>query len=735
MHSFEIKPHNGAMTLFVDEQPNIGLMYGPMSGGEYHFKEVEDGSRSFIRDFADAGVHIYNDGPVPVYRDDISGEFDLAAIDASAHGVLARDPNGLMMPLVFVSPPPGWLARHPEERLTYHDGRTSVDGVWPREEEGSWTSEIWREAAAQELARYVSYVEDQPYGEHMLGYYVNHGVSGEWVHSGGGTGFLADYSRANVAAFRGWLRERYGTVEALREAWSDVNVDFCSATIPTAEQRRGDSISVLRDPVRDRQVIDFYLFHAHSVADTLCYFARAAKEVCHRRKLVACFYGYLCGLSWHPGYALESGHFALRQVLDSPDIDFLSAPCSYSHRASRSGVSAFPGVLGSVAYAGKMWLDENDLRTHHTSHYGFGWTDNAQHTIQVQRRHSGNVLANGTASWWFDMVGGWYADSPTMTEIANLTRIAKGLLNFDRTSQAEIAFVVDEESMAFTESNNNVSWCFLEGMSVELARIGAPVETILLSDLPKATGFKLYIFPNAYELDDKRRQMIGDIVKRDGKTALWMYAPGYIRDSSASVMKGIAPQPLSTINMCDFVGLDICQAEGHYSLTARTVPGKLGAPGELSYGSDRRICPVFWVQDKDSETLAISEDFGRPVLSRKLMGDWTSVYSMCGPLSASVLREIARDAGVHIWWEGEGAFYANRSFFACHARNAGVHTVSLPRATDVYDLCNTKTVATDAREVKLELQAGETCLCLLAGEHEWNSTNEQAGMKGISWGT
>ena len=723
MRTFEIRPYNGAMTLFVDGEPNAGLMFVPRNGGEYRFREVEDGNRSFIRDFADAGVHIYNDGPVPVYRDDGSGELDLAAIDASAHAVLAQDPRGLMIPRVHVSPPPEWLAGHPEERLTYHNGRTSMDNPWPREkEEGCWTSGVWRDAAARELARYVSYVEAQPYGEHILGYHINHGVCGEWVHTAAGTGFLADYSRANVAAFREWLREKYGTVGALREAWADVDVDFCSATIPGAQQRRGDSISVLRDPVRERQVIDFYLFHAHSVADTLCYFARAVKEACDRRKLVAAFYGYLCGLSWHPTYTLESGHFALRQVLDSPDIDFVSAPCSYSHRACRSGVSAFPGVLGSVAYAGKMWLDENDVRTHLTSNHGWGWTDNAQDTIHVQRRHLGNVLANGAASWWFDMEGGWYADGPTMTEIANLTRIAKGLLNFDRTSQAEVAFVVDEESMAFTESNNNISWCFLEGMSVELARLGAPVETILLSDLPKATGFKLYIFPNAYELDDRRRQLISDIVKGDGKTALWMHAPGYIRDSSASV-----------INMCDFVGLDICQAEGHYSLTARTVPGKLGAIGELFYGSDRRICPVFWVQDKDSETLAISEDFGRPVLSRKLIGDWTSVYSMCGPLPASVLREIARDAGVHIWWEGEGAFYANRSFFACHARNTGVYTVRLPHAPDGYDLCARKTVATDAREVEMELVAGETCLCLLAGEHEWNSTNEQVGTKGISY--
>jgi len=702
MHSFEIKEHNGVLTLLIDGKPDSGLMFMP-TGALRRPQITGAEGLPHVTDFAAAGVHIYNAGPVPIYRED-NGDFDYDQMDAAAQAVLTSDPEAWMLPRVFIPTPPGWLEQHREEKLRYHDGTTFYDGPWARKEEGSWTSEPWREVASRELAKFVKYVESKDYGSRVLGYHICHGVSGEWVHTSAYSAHLGDYSPANQAAFRKWLREKYGCVDALRDSWSDPAADFDRASIPTLEQRKGDGNFVFRNPKAHMQVVDFYLFHAHTVADTLNFFCRTVKEACDYRKLIAVFYGYLMGMTWHDDAPLEGGHFGFKEVLDAPYVDFISSPCDYAYRAARSGVSAIPSVTGSVARSGKLWLDENDVRTHITPQVGFGWTDNLHDTIVTQQRQLSLVFSKGLASWWMDQNGGWYADDAIMSEIARLTRIGGKMLDVDRSSEAQIAYVIDDLSMAYTESKEALSWAFLQKNHLELMRVGAPVDEILLSDLPKATNHKLYIFANAWAPDDERRKMIDNIVKRDGKTALWLYAPGYIRDGA-----------YSAANICEMTGMNVRQAAGHYTLVARTIPGTIGCLGETEYGSDHRFCPLFWVEDPSAQVLAKSEDMGRAVLARKNMGDWTSIYSVCGPLTADILREFARDAGVHIWWEGDGAFYANRSFFACHARREGRYTVNLPRSADVYDLLAEKTIATSVTSVELTLGEGETGMYLMGG--------------------
>ena len=62
------------------------------------------------------------------------------------------------------------------------------------------------------------------------------------------------------------------------------------------------------------------------MADCVCYLARAAREASGGRRLVVFFYGYVFEFgAIHNGPA-TSGHYALRRVLDCPDIDVLCSP-------------------------------------------------------------------------------------------------------------------------------------------------------------------------------------------------------------------------------------------------------------------------------------------------------------------------------------------------------------------------------------------------------------------------
>ncbi|NUW36167.1 beta-galactosidase [Nonomuraea sp. SMC257] len=115
--------------------------------------------------------------------------------------------NGVAVDLATAtaSPPPWLTARHPEILPVDHDGRT----LWPGARQ-HWrpTSPVFREHALR-LVRAMA----ERYGSHpaLAAWHVNNELGCHNVY---------DYSDDAAAAFRVWLRERYGTVEELNRAWA-----------------------------------------------------------------------------------------------------------------------------------------------------------------------------------------------------------------------------------------------------------------------------------------------------------------------------------------------------------------------------------------------------------------------------------------------------------------------------------------------------------------------------------
>jgi len=79
--------------------------------------------------------------------------------------------------------------------------------------------------------------------------------------------------------------------------------------------------------------------------------------------LVVFFYGYVFEFGTIRLGPATCGHYALRQVLNCPDIDVLCSPISYFDRGIGGGAPSMTAAE-SVALAGKMWLVEDDTRTH-----------------------------------------------------------------------------------------------------------------------------------------------------------------------------------------------------------------------------------------------------------------------------------------------------------------------------------------------------------------------------------
>ena len=177
---------------------------------------------------------------------------------------------------------------------------------------------------------------------------------------GANEGSWVDYSPANLAKFREWLRAKYGTDEALRRAWRDGSASLATAELPTRAERERCDLGYLRDPASEGPVIDFTLYNSWMVADSIRTLAAATKRIAGGDRLVGVFYGYLLQLIAEPRMQ-NAGHLALDEVLACPDVDFLTSPTSFMFR-DRSGTSHFMSLTGSVPRR-KLWFDENDIRT------------------------------------------------------------------------------------------------------------------------------------------------------------------------------------------------------------------------------------------------------------------------------------------------------------------------------------------------------------------------------------
>jgi hypothetical protein len=214
----------------------------------------------------------------------------------------------------------------------------------------------------------------------------------------------------------------------------------------------------------------------------------------------------------------NAGHLGLAQVLASPDVNFLTSPASYAFRLlGGEGTSHFMSLLGNVQFHGKLWFDENDIRTSLSGGKAGEWgrpADVAGDCLQ-QDKELANCLVHGAVQWWFD-VGGNRSNHPVlMKRIGQLAAKADAVLSRDRRSGDEIAFVADERSLCVQRVGDPLGKLLLLGQLPALHRIGAPVGHYLASDLAQIGQRKLCFLPTSFAPSTDDRRAV-EAIKRDG---------------------------------------------------------------------------------------------------------------------------------------------------------------------------------------------------------------------------
>ncbi len=671
-----VKEHNGTPTLFINDEPHNGMAwatYRPSVG--------------VFSDFAQAGVSLYTFSATPTEAGyglsktawTAPGEYDFSQLDERALLLLKANPKAYFFPRLYVHAPKWWSEQHPDDIVLMDPG----DGHYvPFIHSGgkpapSWASETWRRDTVEGLRRLIAHVEASPYADRVIGYHIASGTTEEWMMWGANENQWVDYSPVNVARFRQWLRAKYESDERLRQAWRDETVTLATAAIPPKAQRAKSELGALRDPAKEQAVIDFYRYNSELVADTICHLASAVKDLTRREKIVGVFYGYLLQLCGEQRQQ-NAGHLALEKVLASPDVDFLCSPTSYAFRqVGGEGTSHFMSLLGSVRLHGKLWFNEDDIRTSLTPGKTGAWgkPDSVAEDILQQEKELADVLVNGAANWWFDVGGIKFNDPALMERIAGLTKSASEAIKLDRTPVDEVAMVVDEESLCYLRVGDPLGAWLLVRQLPALHRIGAPVGHYLVTDLPRIADRKVFFIMTSFAPTAKDRQAI-EALKGGGRVLVFCYTPGLYRDGE-----------LDESGMTDLTGIKLRLSRQPTALRVTLKAGHRITEGltDLTYGVEHKTFPVCTAEDPAAFVVGTLPD-GRPGLVVREHGDWTAIHSSAPMLPAALMRRIAQFAGVHMYIDTEDVVWAARDLVAVCVKEAGPRRITLPRSGTVCDL-------------------------------------------------
>jgi hypothetical protein len=152
-------------------------------------------------------------------------------------------------------------------------------------------------------------------------------------------------------------------------------------------------------------------------------------------------------------------------------------------------------------------------------------------------------------------------------------------------------------------------------------------------------------------------------------------------------------------------------------LTNYTHPITKGLPQDLSWGTNSKLAPIFYVDDPAATVLGqvvYSQGTCRPGMAVRAFPEWTSIYVAAPNLPAALLRNIARFAGAHIYSNEGDVIYATGELLGVHTVSGGRRRFQLPRvAGEVVDLFADRIVARHKAVFEVELPPASTALYLL----------------------
>lgn len=605
-------------------------------------------------------------------------------LDESVCFSLQANPTAHIFLRVSLSLPPSWLREHTEERTRIVTDQGEF--VWEEgngTEVASFASELWRRDQATELRKLLRHCKAQPWAPRVAGVWLTCGVTEEWFAWACNDRLYSDYSAPMRKRFAEWLAEG-----------AEPRADTAAAPLPSARSRPG--YDLYPDDPDGRSAAAFHRFLSELAAETIGYFARVVKDETAGRTLVGCFYGYVIELAGEFRQA-TSGHFALRRLLDDPNVDMLATVPLLDYRDLTNGYNPYCSATESIASAGKLFCSENDL---------FSWLhpviwrqlydpkNPRAAAISMHRRECANDAVHGAMAQKFSLSASWHHDAALHRAFAQQNAVYAKAAEFDRTQVAEIAFVVDDTSFAWTPPETTLLQAAHKQMLHDLGRTGAPVGVWLLSDLDRLPRrIRLVVVAGAPaaapgDIDRLRRAL-----ERGGRTFVLVGPVGLI-DPNAGRRRPNAP--------AEIVGLPLSVRDE-------------ALPGQVRIG-ERVVSPIGSLRPRaqmdGSGALARYADGPGAAGARALPNGGRLEWWGAPPLGTDFWRERVAAASVHLYAPGGCFVHASRELVAVTSPVAGPVELRWPGNATVVDLFDGWTGA--GRVTLCPFEAGETRLLRVA---------------------
>ncbi len=661
------------------------------------------------------------------------------SVDEQARFILGLDADACLIVRFGIHEPASWQVAHAGELVVTEDGQ--------RLPVPSLASRRYNERTAQYARAVIEYCERQPWSDRIVGYANFTRLEG--THEPLIDHWLFDHSDLMRTRWREFLQQRYGTVDALRRAWSNYRGDFESADVPRDRLRLPlpqVAQMLYWQPARENQPLrdylelqrDLYAEHFRMVTEAMADALGDRHRFLVYDTLKQTMLGwsnsgfFTANRSWPILFADDragSGGINAARLMNLRGFDGLITPHDYQARGV-GGVYEPEGIVDSAVLRGHYFFAEMDTRTFHEPGQRFyGVTRDLREFEAVTWRNIATSLARGFNSYWFDLYTDWFSREEFQPAIARQIEVIRESVHWPHETVPGIAMILDDTAVLETSgSGHYFNEAILWEQKMGMARAGVPYRIYLFEDLAldNFPAHKLFYFPNLFRVDDERLARLKEKVFRDGNVVLWGPGSG-ISDGKtlgaghATRLAGFEFESLQPINHPRRVQVQ----DYDHPITRHLSEGDiLGGP--LAYGPvllprDGHSLGLAWMHRGMMASGLAVKSFGRGAAGTHGggeplgEGDWASVFTTAVPIPAALWRGLAEFSGTHVYTDTYDHVMASRSIVALHSIRSGRKRIRLPERSRVHDLVSGELVGEALDVIEFELTAPETRLFRLDG--------------------
>lgn len=564
--------------------------------------------------------------------------------------------------------------------------------VWP-----SYYSSKLHEEYKKQIALLVAELKRTGLSKAIVGLHIAGG------HDNQMTVVHFDYSPHAIREFRKFLKEEYGTVEALRKAWNDPKVTFETAYAAKIETTRDCFF-----PEKEQAVVDFYRFNktgAWRVAGEIGDYARKlfGKDLFLVRYCLGPYSGNI-------GATMDFDDFLRNQKFDA-----ICGQAPYGTRPPGT-VNQQTLPLASLHRHGKLYINELDLRTYVATpkwekelmSVTWGLLTDIESWRSANRKLAGVMFANDMGFWYCDSAPGRFDDARIMEDIKGV--VAAGKSEVARPSlkwQPDVALVVDGKGMFYRNPIARYMFDFTSLVATQnglLASASVPYSYCMLEDLLEdfeyAKKFKVLIFAGMFNIDAPRQKLL-DALKNSDRTLIFLSGTGRLGGAKAAT------------------GFDIVagkRVSDHRVNAEKDVPFNMLSYWMNKQDIERMAKPqwydhqsLIWIKaDAQSKVLARYNYNNEPAVVEKKYPAWKAVYiGEAGGLTPEYFNHLVNEAGAYHLSEAGFQCETNGNFMMVHCLKGGKSTFKMPFKADVTNLFNGK-VYRGVTEITVNAEPGST---------------------------